>query len=254
LAVAKRAARKAGLMLAAHYNEFDRADVAFKKNNERVTALDLAAEKIIFKEILKNFPSHAILSEEAGRSKKQDDYLWVIDPLDGTSNFVLANPLFGPSIALTYKGEIILGVSYFPLLKKMFSAEKGKGAYLNNNKIHVSNISSLRHAAHTISHGQRPGDLKIVLHLYSKLMPRHIRTRHLGSTALELAQVASGRNDSNITISHGNLWDLAAGICLIREAGGKVTDGKGKPWHFKSTSMVAANNLLHPKIIKFIAL
>jgi myo-inositol-1(or 4)-monophosphatase len=254
LTVAKKAARLAGAMTAGHYRKYDRADTRFKKNNERVTVLDLAAEKIIIKEIKRNFPSHSFLSEEAGHSKRYDEYVWIIDPIDGTNNFILANPIFGVSIALVYKKEIIMGVSYFPILRRMFWAEKGKGAYLNNKKIKVSQVTSINHAAHSFDHGQTARDIRLVLKLYGKFLPRHIRVRHLGSTALELAQVASGNLDSNITVGIGHLWDVAAGICLIREAGGVVTDGNGEPWNFRSSSLLAANSKLHSKLVKFIAL
>ncbi|PIO05690.1 inositol monophosphatase, partial [Candidatus Woesearchaeota archaeon CG08_land_8_20_14_0_20_43_7] len=185
---------------------------------------DVGSEKIILDMIRENFPDHDILSEEAGDEKHDSDYLWVIDPIDGTINFLKQLDDYCISIALEHKGELVLGVIYQPHLKRMYVAEKGKGAYLNDQKISVSSEACLEDmilsADTTTEIEARHVIFNTLLHMADKV--RHIRI--YGSSALHLAKLAEGKLDLYYKGAGFNYWDFAAGIVLVREAGGIVTD------------------------------
>ncbi|HUT22538.1 MAG TPA: inositol monophosphatase family protein [Candidatus Bipolaricaulota bacterium] len=221
----------------------------YKSKHQLVTSADLVANKIIAQAIKKHFPNHAILSEETGRSKNKSDYLWIIDPLDGTTNFFMHNPLFAVSIALAHQGKIILGVVYAPAVNELYVAEPGKGAFLNNKKLKVSNRNKISNALLTYCHGTGVNSWKKAIKIYSYYKLRASFIRQLGSASLELCYVASGRTDS-ILIPGAHPWDVAAGVLILREAGGKVTDFAGKEWNVKSKDMVASNKRIHQAILK----
>ncbi|MDD5291053.1 MAG: inositol monophosphatase family protein [Patescibacteria group bacterium] len=266
--VAIEAAKKAGKVLLREYANFDRAKIKLKSRHEILTKADLTAEKIIIRAIKKYFPDHQILSEEAGqtnptpfRQNKKTyhksaeyfkrcgtDYLWIVDPLDGTTNFSMHNPLWSVSIALAHKDKIILGVIFIPVLGELYWAEKNKGAYLNNKKIKVSKISSGK-VLNTFCHSHREKDIKKALAYHTKQKLSGLDCRQLGSAAIELAYVACGRVET-IVIPGANSWDVAAGVLLVREAGGKVTDFSGKEWNLKSKYIAASNGKVHKQILK----
>jgi myo-inositol-1(or 4)-monophosphatase len=252
LIVAKRAAKQAGDMLMKRQANFKRASINFKKNNESVTSYDKAAERIIFSNIKKVFPEYGILSEESGHNKKRSDYLWIIDPLDGTSNFTMMNPLYGVSIALAKRHEVILGVLYFPALKRMVWAERGKKAFLNGKRIYVSGVTSFTRANHFLCNGRTKEDIRHTMEAYKKFLPKKMRLRHLGSAALELSMLAMGSIETYMSIGEVHEWDLAAGQLIIKEAGGTITDFKGNDWNLKSKNLAASNSLLHKKLLAFI--
>ncbi|MFA5420652.1 MAG: inositol monophosphatase family protein [Patescibacteria group bacterium] len=229
------------------YKKFDRADVKMKSGHEIVTKADLLSEKIIIREIKKNFPEHKILSEESGDNNKKSDYLWIIDPIDGTTNFSMKNPIWAISLGLAYKNEIVLGIVYAPILNELYIAEKNKGAFLNNKKIRVSKISSGK-VLNTFCHGSDTKSIKRAIKYYNKQKLANFDCRQMGSASVELAFVAGGRVES-ITIPGAHPWDVAAGILLVREAGGKVTDFSEKKWSLKSHDMIASNSLVHKQII-----
>ncbi len=248
--IAIESAVEAGNILLSHFYKFNRHKSILKSHREIVTKADLISEKIILSKIKKNFPEHQILSEEAGRikpKKKENDYLWVIDPLDGTTNFSMHNPLWSVSIGVFKNNEIILGVIFAPFLGEIFVAEKGKGAKLNNKKIKVSNISKEK-VLNTFCHGSTLKDVKRAIRYYNYQKLHGFDCRQLGSAALELAYVASGRVES-IVIPGANSWDVAAGALLVREAGGKVTDLNNKDWNIKSKDIIADNGLVHRQIM-----
>jgi myo-inositol-1(or 4)-monophosphatase len=248
--VAVAAARAAGQFLATEFKTFKRSDVKIKGYTQLVSYADKQAEKIIIDLIKKNFPDHHILSEETGDNLKKSDYFWIIDPLDGTTNFSFHFPAFAVSIGLAYKGEIILGVVYLPLFKEMFVAQRGKGAYLNNKKIKVSKVGPKR-AFHTFCHGGKKADVQRAVDFYAYLKPRDFDIRQLGAASLELAYVACGRTDS-IFIPGAKPWDVAAGTLLVSEAGGKVTDTDKTDWDLKSRDMLATNRLVHEDVLKIL--
>ncbi|MCU0679716.1 MAG: inositol monophosphatase [Planctomycetes bacterium] len=229
------------------YNSFERRTVKMKSAHEILTSADLLSEKIIISEIKRKFSKHSILSEEAGLLDKEKDYLWIIDPIDGTTNFSMHNPLWSMSLGLAYKGEIIFGLIYAPMLKEMYWAEKGCGAYCNNKKIQVSSINSGK-VINTFCHGSNEKDIKRAIKYFQKQKLANFDCRQLGSAALELAYVASGRIES-IVIPGVRSWDVAAGILLVSEAGGTVTNFKNKPWTLKDCDLIATNGLVQEQII-----
>jgi len=241
--VAETAVKKSGKFLIEKYNKFNRADIKLKSAHEIVTKYDLLSEKIILDEIKKNFPEHAIFSEEKGKNNKKSDYLWLIDPIDGTTNFSMHNPIWCISIALIYQGEIIMGVVYAPILNELYTASKGKGALMNGKKIKVSNIKSGK-VLNTFCHGNQIKDIKRAIKYYTQQKLNHLDCRQLGSAALELSYVASGRIES-IAIPGVNSYDVGAGILIVHEAGGQITDFKGKDWNIKSRDVLATNNKVH---------
>lgn len=196
--IAILAAQKAGAELMKHFNKISRSLVKIKSKHEIVTPADLAAERSILSAIRKNFPSHRILSEEAGDNKKQSDYLWIIDPLDGTTNFAMGNPLFSVSIALAKKEEIIMALVYIPFLKDLYLAEKNKGAFLNGKKIYSSEENKIEKSFLTFCHGNNEASVKQAIHLYSKLKPLARDLRQIGTAALETAWVARGKTEAII--------------------------------------------------------
>jgi myo-inositol-1(or 4)-monophosphatase len=246
--VALNAAHVAGKYLMHEFQSFDRSNIKLKSFTQIVTAADLGSEKIIINHIKNNFPQHHILSEEAGEKKSDSDYFWIIDPIDGTTNFTMHNPLWSISIGLAYQGELILGVVYAPMLKELYIAEKGKGAKLNGKKIKVSQISEGK-ILNAYCHGSDKKDVKRAIKYYSYQKLQQLDCRQLGSAAIELAFVATGRIES-IVIPGLNSWDVAAGILIVREAGGKVTDFKNNEWNLKSKDMLASNRIIHNQIIK----
>ena len=246
--IAIKAVKKSGRILIEKYKQFNRINVKLKSLHEIVTADDLLSESIIIQEIKKNFPSHAILSEEKGRNKKKSDYLWIIDPIDGTTNFSMHNPLWSISIGLAYKNEIIIGVVYAPILNEIFTAVKNKGTYLNGKKIKVSKVSTGK-ILNTFCHGNKIKDIKRAIKYYTKQKLQHLDCRQLGSAALELSYVACGRIES-IAIPGVNSYDVAAGVLMVREAGGRVTDFRGNKWNLQSKDMLATNNRVHDILLK----
>ena len=253
--VAKEAGFEAGKELYQRFLKFDRGTVKFKSGHEIVTQADLASEKIILKKIKSNFPDHRILSEESGDTKKNSDYLWVVDPLDGTTNFSMHNPLWSISIAVLYKRKVFLGLVYAPFLDELFLAEMGKGSKLyspakntRGKKLKVSGVRENR-VLNTFCHGTSEKDIQKTLDYYRKQKLNDLDCRQLGSAAIELAFVAAGRVES-IVIPGAHAWDVAAGVLLVRESGGKVTDASGKPWSLNSQDMVATNGRVHKQVLE----
>jgi len=246
--IAILAAEAGGKKLLREYRNFNRAKVSYKAHHEIVTAADLASEKEIIKTIKKNFPDHEILSEESGVGGVKSDYCWIIDPLDGTTNFSMHNPLFAVSIGVAFRGEVVVGVIYAPALGELFVAEKSKGAFLNGKKIKSSKLGKKGRTLNTYCHGREEKDIRLALAYMNYQKLHGFDCRQLGSAALELAYVASGRVES-IVIPGAHPWDVAAGVILVREAGGRVTDLVNKAWNLKSYGIGASNGEVHSEII-----
>ncbi|MBA3047336.1 inositol monophosphatase [Patescibacteria group bacterium] len=244
------AAKKAGKFALGEYKNFDRRTIKLKTRHDIVTKADLASEKIIINTIKKNFPEHRILSEEAGQTKNKSDYLWIIDPIDGTTNFSMHNPLWSISIALAFKQEIVLGVIYAPCPDELFIAEKGKGVKLNNKKIKVSKVKAGK-VLNAFCHSSRKKDIQKAIKYFSYQKLHGLDCRQMGSAAIELAYIACGRIES-IVIPGANSWDVAAGALMVREAGGIVTDFSGNPWKIDSADIAASNGLAHKDILNII--
>jgi myo-inositol-1(or 4)-monophosphatase len=229
--------------------------------HDLVTEVDQASEEIIREIIWTHHPEHAILGEEgvhpgveasktALEEHRSKEYLWIVDPIDGTTNFVHGFPFFCVSIALAEREDVIVGVIYDPLRDELFTAEKGKGAYLNGKPIQVSGESHLEEAllASGIpadARGIRMRNVEGILHL----APRCRNVRTAGSAALHLACVAAGRL-SGFWELELNAWDLAAGSLLVQEAGGQVTDTAGRPYDIGVRHILATNGRIHDDVLQ----
>lgn len=246
--VALKAAKSAGKILLKEYAKFNRGDIRLKSHHEIITKADLLSEEIIIREIKKNFPSHCIISEERGEIRGTCDYHWHIDPIDGTTNFSMHNPLWSISLACSDKDEIIFGLIFAPALGELYWAEKGKGAYLNGKKIHVSSVDSGK-VINTFCHGSKLACIKQALKYYNKQKLAALDCRQLGSAAIELAYVACGRVESFVAPG-ANDWDVAAGTLIVREAGGKVTNFSDKTWRLGDGDIAASNNKVHQQILR----
>lgn len=247
LEVAIRATLHAGRVLGKYFEtEILRES---KEDKSIVTHADKESEDVIKKIILGEFPNHSILGEETGMTANSEEYIWHIDPLDGTRNFANGIPIFAVSIALVYNGEVIVGVVYNPASKSLFYAEKNKGAYLNNKKIFVSK-DDRDHAIVTVAVSQRDMDKKLLRELMYFLPKNVVRSvRDLGSAALDLAYVARGGLEANIQLGLYT-YDFAAGALLVQEAGGKITTLEGGDWKFPNNYFLASNGVFHNLLVE----
>lgn len=230
--------KRAGKEAAKKWQTYNRSDSVIKSGSQIVTQVDLDTEKYLIKEIKKIFKNHAFLAEESGSSQKKSDYTWIIDPIDGTTNFSIHNPLWSISIGLSYKQEIIFGLIYAPILNEIFYAEKDKGAFLNNKRLKLSPLKNGGKEIHTFCHGDKKRDLIFATKYYKERKLNSLDCRQLGSAAIELAFVAAGRVDS-IVIPGAKAWDVAAGTLIAKEAGTLIYDFENKEWTLKSRDLVA---------------
>ena len=244
LKVAVKAAKAAGKILL--WNIGKHSIVLQKGRQDFCTDSDLKSEKAIIEIIQARFPEHNIVSEEAGDLRKKSDFTWYIDPLDGTSQYQRNIPLFSVSVALAKGSEIIAGAVFDPSTKRMYRAEKGKGAFLNSEKIAVSKTKELQDAFVYLDSRMARGPVcdKIIAAVY--------RARNFGSGALGLCYAAQGGYDAFVHPEIAKAVDLAAGAIIVQEAGGKATDFEGKQFSVESKSCVAANGALHAKILELL--
>ncbi len=215
-----------------------------------VTVADVQAEQEIVRVIRKHFPGHNFFGEEQKYQKTDSEITWVIDPLDGTNNFVSGLPMFSVSIACARKGRVISGVVYDVMRDELFLAEQGRGAFLNGKRIKVSNTGSLRRALLiTGFYYSRGNDMKKTLENIRRFFKKPILgIRRFGSAALDLCYVASGRA-AGFWEFELNPWDFAAGLLLVKEAGGRISNKTGKPLSLKKSFVVASNGKLHNEIL-----
>lgn len=249
LDIAITAAKEAGQNLLEGFGKIQ--EYGYKTDNTITSVYDKKSEDIILTLIRQHFPNHGILTEEAGLVKAESDYLWVIDPLDGTTHFTRGTPLFSVCLALSFKKEIILSVVYNPFLNELYTAQKGKGAYLNDQRINVSNISLLDKAVLRFGWGHGEQDADLMITNLQKLVHLVRTVRNYGSCESEIAFVSNGRIDGLMDIG-SKPWDYAAGSLLVLEAGGKVTDIQGQEFNLESKSIVATNGLIHDELISII--
>lgn len=245
LNTAIKAARSAGDLIMRYWDRLDTVKPIEKQKNDFVTEVDQLAEEQIIQIIKKNYPQHSILAEESG-SQGDSEYLWIIDPLDGTTNFIHGIPHFCVSIALQYRGKIEQGVIYDPIRQEIFSATRGSGAKMNQTRLRVSTQPAIHGALIGTGFPFRAGQsIEEYLSVLAEIMPVAAGLRRAGAAALDLAYVAAGRFDA---FWEGGLsaWDIAAGALLVREAGGLVGDFSGSE-NFLANGQVVAGN---PKIFK----
>ncbi len=246
LETAIEAARRAGQIIAECYTAVHAITV--KGYRDIATEVDVAAERAILGLIRERFPDHAVLSEEAGGSEIGEGITWVVDPLDGTTNYAHRLPGFAVSIGVLEGGEPLIGVVYDPLRDDTFVAERGGGATLNGTAIRVSHISNLGHALVGLDWGRADAMRERTLAYLCRVARRCGTVRAWGSAALMLAYVAAGWLDSyfNLAIKP---WDAAAGVLLVAEAGGRCSTLEGEPYRIDSPGCVATNGLLHDELL-----
>ena len=249
LQIAIEAAQKAGNFLQQNLGKVKNIQQKEGQEKNLVTEIDKHSEEIIIEIVRKHFPSHDILAEESGGTKgRPSDYRWIIDPLDGTTNFTHGFPVFCVSIGIEYKGEIILGVIYDPNFRELFTAEKGKGAFLNGKRITVSKIDSLSKSLLVTGFPynvvENPNNA--IEHFVHFLMKAQA-VRRMGSAAIDLAYVAAGRYEGFWEVAL-NPWDMAAGALLVQEAGGTLTGFNGNPFSIYKKEVLASNGFVHDEM------
>ena len=253
LQVAIEAAKEAGKFLKYSVGRVKNIEVKQGEERNLVSEIDKGSEAKIIGIIRRHYPNHAILAEESGASDTSSDYKWVIDPLDGTTNFLHGLPIFNVTIGVEYKGEIVAGVVYDPNLDEMFTAEKGSGAYLNGKRLKVTTssalIDSLLVTGFPYNIAQNPENA--IGHFVNFLVEAR-GLRRLGSAALDLSYVAAGRFDGFWEVNL-NPWDMAAGILLVREAGGRVTDFAGQESTIYKKQVLASNNAIHEAMLRVLS-
>lgn len=242
-----KAARKAGRSLVKDFREVENLQVSMKGAGDFVSKADISAEQIIREELMEARPNYGWLAEEGGGTEGKDPTRrWIVDPLDGTTNFLHGLPHWAISIALEYKGEIVAGVVYDAAKDEMFYAEKGEGAWLNQSRLRVSGRSRLIECifATGLPFGGR-SDLPETLQDLARILPACAGVRRFGAAALDLAYVAAGRYDGYWE-RNLNAWDIAAGLLIVREAGGMVAPVEGESI-LDSGSIVAGNEPIFEK-------
>ncbi|HZP66649.1 MAG TPA: inositol monophosphatase family protein [Rudaea sp.] len=250
--VAVRAARAAGNVILRYMNRVDNLVVEEKSRMDFVSEVDRLAEAEIVKELRRAYPDHAVVGEESGQVGKSDK-VWVVDPLDGTHNYLRGFPHFCVSIGFMDHGDLVYGVIYDPLRDELFTASKGDGAYLNDRRIRASKRESLHGALLCTGFPYRQrAHLDVQLGMTRALMAEAEDIRRTGSAALDLAYVAAGRLDGYFEIGL-RPWDMAAGCLLVREAAGKYCDFAGRDGVPKSGNLVAGNHHIAAAIVKTIA-
>jgi myo-inositol-1(or 4)-monophosphatase len=247
-----RIARDAGCLLRDRVGT--RLNVALKGEIDLVTDVDLASEHLIREAIATHYPRHQVLGEEEGLAETSSDYRWVIDPLDGTSNYAHGFPVFCVSIALEHRGETILGVVYDPMRDELFTAERGGGASLNRKPIQVSSTRELSRSmlATGFPYDIRTSKLTNLDH-WSDFAMHAQALRRCGSAALDFCYVACGRFDGFWELSL-NPWDMAAGALIVREAGGRISNFAGGDFSNYKAEVVASNGEIHDQMLAVIAL
>jgi myo-inositol-1(or 4)-monophosphatase len=247
------AALKAGRGLKRDFGEVENLQVSVKGPGDFVSAADRKAEKILFEELSKARPGYGFLMEESGVVEGSDkSHIWYVDPLDGTANFLHGLPNFGISIGLARDEQIVAGLVYNPVIEALYVAEKGQGAYLNNRRLRVASRRDLGEAliGCAIPHLGKAGHARFKAEL-SAVMGRAANLRRLGAAALDLCFVAAGAYDG--FWERGlKPWDLAAGILIVKEAGGFVTDADGGSDIFAKGSVCAGNEIIHSQLLALI--
>ncbi|KAA3615054.1 MAG: inositol monophosphatase [Calditrichaeota bacterium] len=248
LETAKTAAIEAGKILTGNFGKVQQSEIRKKSSVDFLSFVDESSEKKIIEIIRSAFPKHEILAEESGTDALKNSYRWIIDPLDGTTNYLHNIPVFAVSIGLEFDDEIICGVVYNPITNEMFWAEKGQGAFFNGKPIRVSQTETLTESF--IATGfpfKNKHILKEYLEVFAGIFEQSIGARRLGAAAIDLAYIASGKFDGYWEIGL-KPWDMAAGSILIKEAGGTITDFWNKPYYMNSSYVLASNTKIHENL------
>ena len=245
--VAQEAALKGGLVLLKNFGRYNK--VSYKGEINLVTETDHLSEKVIVDHLHQNFKEHTIITEEIYSLKQDSEYQWLVDPLDGTTNYAHGFPVFCISIGLAWQNQIILGVVYQPLLKEMFLAEKGGGSFLNKKRVFVSQTKELKQSLLATGF---PYDIRTSrnnnLDHFCNFAVSAQAVRRAGAAALDLAYTAAGRFDGFWEFKL-NPWDVAAGLLLVQEASGRVTDFSGAPCDINKGEVLASNGRIHSQMM-----
>ncbi|HXM59472.1 MAG TPA: inositol monophosphatase family protein [Terriglobales bacterium] len=239
-------AREAGTLLMGYFRQH--VKVEYKGEADLVTVADRNSEALIRERLRQHWPTHDILGEEGGLLDTGSDYRWYVDPLDGTTNFAHGFPVFCVSMGLDYKGSRIAGVIYDPTRDELFAAEQGSGAYLNQQRIHVSKTASLAECLLATGFPSHKRHKNPNIFFYHQITLHSHGVRRAGSAALDLCCVACGRFDGFWEFNL-NPWDTAAGVLIVQEAGGTVTDFKGGPFQLHGRETLASNGLVHRELL-----
>jgi myo-inositol-1(or 4)-monophosphatase len=243
-------AREAGGLLAGYYARG--VEFQLKGEYDLVTEADKASEALVVERLRNLFPTHSILGEEGGQREQHSEYQWYVDPLDGTTNFAHGYPMFNVTLALERAGELIAGAIYDPLRDEMFAAELGGGAYLNGRRIHVSKVAALQQALLSTGFPSYKRHQSVNVHFFHQVAMCTHGVRRSGSAALDLAFVACGRLDGFWEFGL-KPWDMAAGLLLIREAGGRTSDMRGAPAALRGAHIAVTNGTIHDELLALFA-
>jgi myo-inositol-1(or 4)-monophosphatase len=249
--VAIKAARAAGAIINRAALDIESVRISQKQVNDFVTEVDQASEQAVIETLLTAYPGHGILAEESGRTHgaKDSDYVWIIDPLDGTTNFIHGFPVYCVSIALAVQGRIEQAVIYDPTRNDLFSATRGRGAFLNDRRIRVSKRTRLQESLISTGFPFRPGDnLQMYLQIMADVMPRTAGLRRPGAAALDLAYVAAGFTDGFFETGL-QPWDVAAGSLLVTEAGGLIGNFSGEADFLDQKECLAGNPRVYAQMV-----
>ncbi|MDE2594457.1 MAG: inositol monophosphatase [Burkholderiales bacterium] len=255
LNIAIKAARAAGAIINRASLDVERLTVSAKSHNDFVTDVDRAAEEVIIDTILEAYPGHGILAEESGRSRgaKDSDFVWIIDPLDGTTNFIHGFPVYAVSIALAFRGQVQQAVVYDPSRNDLFYASKGKGAYMNDRRIRVSKRTRMLEALVGTGFPFRKGDnFQRYLKMFEDVMVQVAGVRRPGAASLDLCYVAAGFYDAFFETGLSP-WDVAAGSLMITEAGGLVGNFTGEPDFLYQREILAGTPRIYGQMVKTLA-
>ena len=254
LNVAIKAARAAGAIINRAALDVESVRVAQKQVNDFVTEVDQAAERIIIETLLGAYPEHGILGEESGKQfgNQKSDYVWIIDPLDGTTNFIHGFPVYCVSIALSVKGKIEHAVVYDPTRNDLFTATRGRGAFLNERRIRVSKRSQLKDCLISTGFPFRPGDnFRAYMRMFAEITQRTAGVRRPGAAALDLAYVAAGFTDGFFETGL-SIWDVAAGSLIVTEAGGLVGNFTGESDFLEQAECLAGNPRAYGQLVSIL--
>tara|TARA_Y100000590_G_scaffold76479_1_gene84625 strand:- start:2583 stop:3368 length:786 start_codon:yes stop_codon:yes gene_type:complete len=248
-----KACRKAAKILIRDFGEIEKLQVSRKGPGDFVTNADKKVEKILIEELMKARPDYSILSEETGQIKNDESSKWIIDPIDGTANFLHGIPHFAISVGLEKDKEIICGIIYDPIKDEMFLAEKGNGSYLNNQRIRVSARSKLKDCMIFTGGPKFDSDDKdLTIKEYNNFSSKVlVPIRKLGSASLDMAYVAAGRCDG-FWQRNLNYWDIAAGIILVKESGGFVTDFNGENEYIQNKTILVTNSKINKEMMQIL--
>jgi myo-inositol-1(or 4)-monophosphatase len=240
-------AREAGALV----TRFGERRIGFELKGEcdLVTEADRSSERLIIERLRTHFPSHSIVAEEGGGHTGSSGFRWYVDPLDGTTNFAHGFPIYNVTLALEKEGEIIAGVVFDPTRDEMFAAERGGGAFLNNRKVQVSKCANLQDALVATGFPSRRRHLNVNIHFYYQLAMATHGVRRGGAAAIDLAYVACGRLDGFWEFNL-NPWDMAAGVLLVEEAGGKASDMRGANFQVGGPHLIVDNGVIHGEFIE----